>query len=116
MVMSVAAEPASGSEMATAIVDAPSMTGGRNCAFWSAVPNRSMTRVGPVFASNTWNAAIWFSLASSSITSSESMRSAPPPPYSSGRPMPRKPSSASRVLSSSGRKVRFSSHDAMCGA
>ena len=51
--MSVAADPASGSEMATAMTFSPAMIGGRNFAFCSSVPKRSTTRAGPVFASKT---------------------------------------------------------------
>jgi len=55
--MSVAAEPASGSEIATATVASPLTTLGRICFLCSSVPKNSITRFGPVLASNTWNAA-----------------------------------------------------------
>ena len=47
VVTSVAAEPASGSEIEIAIVFSPEATGGRKRSFCSSVPNRSITRAGP---------------------------------------------------------------------
>ena len=55
--MSVAADPASGSEMPIAIVTSPLTTRGRIDFFWASVPNSSITRDGPTLASKTWNAA-----------------------------------------------------------
>ena len=57
VVMSVAAEPASGSEIATASVTSPRAIGGRKRSCCSSVPKRSMTRAGPVEASKIGNAA-----------------------------------------------------------
>src|SRR5690606_30974420 len=116
VVMSVAAEPASGSEMPMAIVTSPLTTFGRYVSRCSWVPKNSSTRAGPTFASNTWKAAERHSLASSSITMSASRRVPPAPPCSSGRARPRKPSSARRATSSAGSGVRSRSHCAALGA
>ena len=114
--MSVAADPASGSEMPMAMVISPLTVLGRTSFFCCSVPKNSMTRHGPTLVSNTWNAAGRHSLASSSWTMSASSRVPPWPPYSSGRTMPRKPSLASRWTSSSGSGVRSRSHSAAFGA
>ena len=68
--MSVAAEPASGSEIATAIVFSPlTMSGSQRC-FCSSVPRCVMTWAGPVLASKTWKPAGRQTLANSSIAAS----------------------------------------------
>ena len=82
--MSVAADPASGSEMPMAMVISPLTVLGRTSFFCCSVPKNSMTRHGPTLVSNTWNAAGRHSLASSSWTMSASSRVPPWPPYSSG--------------------------------
>ena len=108
--MSVAAEPASASEIETAIVVSPRATGGRKRSFCSSVPNRSTTRAGPVEPSNVGHAASAEPLASSSITSSASISGRPEPPYCSGSVIPIRSRSASRRRSSSGSGVRSRSH------
>ena len=93
--MSVAAEPASGSEMATAIVFSPAMMSGSQRSRCSSVPRWVITWAGPVLASKIWKAAGRHTLPNSSITASAWASGAPEPPYCSGCAMPRKPRSPS---------------------
>jgi hypothetical protein len=87
--MSVAAEPASGSEIATAIVASPAVVGGSHRSRCSGVPSNSTTRIAPTAASKMANAGGRHSLPNSSSTSRASSSGACQPPYSSGSVMPR---------------------------
>ena len=108
--MSVAADPASGSLMATAIESSPLMISGRYFRLRSVEPSWATTWAGPVFDSKTWKPAGRHTFASSSIATSESRMGAPEPPYSSGSEMPSSPKRPSRRLSSMGKGVRSWSH------
>src|SRR5215211_547252 len=116
VVASVAADPASASEMATPSVFSPAAMGGSSRSFCSSVPKRCTTRAGPVEASKTGHPACGAHFESSSSTISASKSGRPPPPYSSGRAMPSSPSSPRRRRSSSGRAARASSHSCARGA
>jgi hypothetical protein len=114
--MSVAADPASGSEIPTAMVFSPlMMSGSQRCFCWTE-PRWVITCAGPVLASKTWNAAGRQTLASSSITTSASSSGAPDPPYSSGWAMPRNPSPPRRSRSSFEMGVRLTSSDSAMGS
>ncbi len=113
--MSVAAEPASGSEIATAIDSSPLTMPGRYFCFSASLPRLATTWAGPVLDSKTWNAAGRQTLASSSIATSASRIGAPEPPYSSGSAMPSRPREPRRSRSSRGNGVRFSSHSCALG-
>src|SRR5579859_1658015 len=114
--MSVAADPASGSEIATAIVVSPRITGGSSARLCSSVPDSWMTRAGPAQASKTGHAATGLALASSSMTISASSSGRSDPPYSAGCVMPSRPRSARTLRSESGSGVRASSHARAYGA
>ena len=84
-------EPASGSVMANAMVTEPSAIPGIQRFFWSSVPNLVM--IVPLMAGETTIISRAQPLADiSSMTSDSSYMPAPPPPYSSGRFTPMKPS------------------------
>ena len=84
-------EPASGSVIANAIVSVPSAMPGIQRFFCSSVPNLLM--MVPLMAGDTTiSSSALPAAAISSITSDSSYMPAPPPPYSSGRFTPRKPS------------------------
>ena len=93
-------EPASGSVIAKAIVSVPSAIPGSQRLFCSSVPNFAM--IVPLMAGET---TIISSdeppAANSSITRLSSYIPAPPPPYSSGRLTPMKPSFPASAQSSS---------------
>ncbi len=84
-------EPASGSVIANAIVMVPSAIPGSQRFFWSSVPNFAM--IVPLMAGETTISSSGQPPADiSSITMASSYMPAPPPPYSSGRLTPMKPS------------------------
>jgi hypothetical protein len=84
-------DPASGSVMANAMVIEPSAIPGTQRFFCSSVPNLAM--MVPLIAGETTIISSGQPAAeSSSITSDNSYMPAPPPPYSSGRFTPMKPS------------------------
>ena len=84
-------DPASGSVIPNAIVIDPSARPGNQVCFCSSVPNRAITL--PQMAGDTTIISRPLPMAaSSSITIASSYIPAPPPPYSSGRFTPMKPS------------------------
>ena len=84
-------DPASGSVMANAMVIEPSAMPGSQRFFCSSVPNLLM--IVPLMAGETTIiSSAEPAAAISSITSDSSYMPAPPPPYSSGRLTPMKPS------------------------
>ena len=93
-------DPASGSVIAKAIVIEPSAMPGIQRLFCSSVPNLPM--IVPLMAGETTIISSAHPCAAiSSMTSDSSYMPAPPPPYSSGRLAPMKPSfPASRHSSS----------------
>ena len=91
VVMRCELEPASGSVIAKAIVIEPSAIPGIQRFFWSSVPNLLM--MVPLMAGETTIISSGQPPADiSSITIDNSYMPAPPPPYSSGRLTPMKPS------------------------
>ena len=84
-------EPASGSVIANAMVIEPSAMPGIHRFFCSSVPNLEM--IVPLMAGETTISSRAQPAADiSSMTSDNSYIPAPPPPYSSGRLTPMKPS------------------------
>ena len=93
-------EPASGSVMANAMVIEPSAIPGTQRVRCSSVPNFAM--MVPLIAGETTIISSGQPPAeSSSITNANSYMPAPPPPYSSGRFTPMKPSCPASRQSSS---------------
>ena len=93
-------DPASGSVMANAMVVEPSAMPGSQRFFWSSVPNLEM--IVPLMAGETTISSSGEPAADiSSITSDSSYMPAPPPPYSSGRFTPMKPSLPASLHNSS---------------
>ena len=91
VVMRCEFEPASGSVIANAMVVEPSAIPGSHRFFCSSVPNLLM--IVPLIAGETTINNSGQPLADiSSITTDSSYMPAPPPPYSSGRFTPMKPS------------------------
>ena len=91
VVMRCEFEPASGSVIANAIVIDPSAMPGSHRFFCSSVPNLAM--IVPLMAGETTISSSGQPPADiSSITMDSSYMPAPPPPYSSGRFTPMKPS------------------------
>ena len=91
VVMRCELDPASGSVMANAMVIEPSAMPGSQRFFCSSVPNLLM--IVPLIAGETTIiSSAEPAAAISSITSDSSYMPAPPPPYSSGRLTPMKPS------------------------
>ncbi len=100
VVMLCELEPASGSVMPKAIVIEPSARPGSHRCFCSSVPKRAMML--PQMAGDTTSMSRPVPVAaSSSMTMESSYMPAPPPPYSSGRLTPMKPSLPASCQSSS---------------
>ena len=85
--------PASGSVRPKAPSARPAHRSGSHSWRWSSVPNRKMGLAPRPTPASSVMARDWSTRASSSMAMHSVVRSAPPPPYSSGKGMPNSPRS-----------------------
>ncbi len=91
---SVSAEPAAGSDMATATTISPAQTRGITRLRSSSQAKCSMARTGPTELSKIGKATAGETCANSSNTKRASVLPSPSPPYAGATLIPRKPISA----------------------
>ena len=107
--------PASGSVSPKPPRARPAHRSGNHRWRCSSVPNRKMGLAPSPTPASSVMATDWSTRASSSIAMHSVVRSAPPPPYSSGNGMPNSPSSPIWRTTSTG-NVWLASQASACGA